>query len=65
MSRRGRILRAVARAAAIVAAIVVTAFAVTFVLAVVDILIGPWGVIGAVALAGMVIVAILEYRDYD
>lgn len=62
MSRWKRILKAVARAAAIMAVIIVIGFAVTLVLAVVDYFLGPWGVLGAVALAGIIIVAIFEYR---
>ena len=62
MSRWKRILRAVAKAAAIMAAVFAIGFAVTFVLATADHLLGPWGVLGAVALAGIIIMAIFEYR---
>lgn len=62
MNRWKRILRAVAKAAAIMAAVIAIVFAVTFVLAAVDHLLGPWGVLGAVTLAGIIIMAIFEYR---
>lgn len=62
MSRWERILRAVAKAAAIMAAVIAIGFAVTFVLSAVDYFLGPWGVLGAVALAGIIIMAIFEYR---
>ena len=62
MSRWKRILRAVAKAAAIMAAVIAIGFAVTFVLAAADHLLGPWGVLGAVALAGIIIIAIFEYQ---
>ena len=62
MSRWERILKAVAKAAAIMAVLIAIVLAVTFALAVVDYFIGPWGVLGAVALAGIIIMAIFEYR---
>ena len=62
MSRWRRILKAVAKAVAIMAVLIAIGFAVTFVLAAVDHLLGPWGVLGAVALAGIIIMAIFEYR---
>lgn len=62
MSRWRRILKAVAKAAAIMAVLIAIGFAVTFALAAVDYFLGPWGVLGAVALAGIIIMAIFEYR---
>lgn len=62
MSRWKRILKAVAKAAAIMAVIIAIGFAVTFVLAVANCFLGPWGVLGAVALIGIIIIAIFEYR---
>lgn len=62
MSRWERILKAVAKAAAIMAAVIAIGFAVTFVLSAVDYFLGPWGVLGAVALAGIIIMAIFEYQ---
>lgn len=62
MSRWKRILKAVAKAAVIMAAIIAIGFAVTFVLAAADHLLGPWGALGATALAGIIIIAIFEYR---
>ena len=56
-------MKAIAKAAAIMAVIIAIAFAVTFVLAAADHLLGPWGVLGAVALAGMVIITIFEYLN--
>ena len=62
MNRWKRILKAVAKAAAIMAAGIAIGFAVTFVLAAADHLLGPWGALGAVALAGIIIIAIFEYQ---
>lgn len=62
MNRWKRILRAVAKAAVIMAVLIAIGFAVTFVLAAVDYFLGPWGVLGAVALAGIIIIAIFEYQ---
>lgn len=62
MSRWKRILKAVAKAAAIMAVLIAIGFTVTFALSAVDYFLGPWGVLGAVALAGIIIMAIVEYR---
>lgn len=62
MNRWRRILKAVAKATAIMAAVIAIGFAVTFALSAVDYFFGPWGVLGAVALAGIIIMAIFEYR---
>lgn len=65
MSRWKRVLKAVAKAAAIMAVLIAIGFVVSLVFSVVGYFLGPWGVLGAVALAGIIIAAIFEYKIQD
>lgn len=65
MSRCKRILKAIVKAAAVMAVLIAIGFVVTLAFSAVDYFLGPWGVLGAVALVGFIIVAIFEYKIPD